>query len=248
YGEIVPQLAFVGDALFFLGRAFIGGAELEATANASFWGAFLLCLLVVVLWFLGFRCLYATIAYFVSSARSARWSADAGSNTLLGAALAKGAAIKEYVLKYFDWINFMRTNLQGLYTRWYLPRTQRLRELRQRTKSRRQKLEGKMAEYCMPVYDEEGNEVASKIQTANGGKPAEAEGQTSSEEVRYKKRLKAVLSSKPGKRWAATALPDLSLNAQRKSETHLRSTADAESDESSSDDGLVKLGPLQPSK
>ncbi|KAF4673527.1 Polycystic kidney disease 2-like 1 [Perkinsus olseni] len=248
YGEIVPQLAFVGDALFFLGRAFIGGAELEATANASFWGSFLLCLLVVVLWFLGFRCLYATIAYFVSSARSARWSADAGSDTLLGAALAKGAAIKEYVLKSFDWKNFMRTNLQGLYTRWYLPRTQRLRELRQRTKSRRQKLDGKMAEYCMPVYDEEGNEVASKIQTANGGKPAEAEGQASSEEVRYKKRLKAVLSSKPGKRWAATALPDLSLNAQRKSETHLRSTVDAESDESSSDDGLVKLGPLQPSK
>ncbi|KAF4755600.1 polycystic kidney disease 2-like 1 [Perkinsus olseni] len=245
YGEIVPQLAFVGDALFFLGRAFIGGAKLEATANASFWGAFLLCLLVVVLWFLGFRCLYATIAYFVSSAR---WSADAGSDTLLGAASAKGAAIKEYVLKYFDWINFMRTNLQGLYTRWYLPRTQRLRELRQKIKSRGQKLDGKMAEHCMPVYDEEGNEVASKMQTANGGKPAEAERQTSSEEVRYKKRLKAVLSSKPGKRWAATALPDLSLNVQRKSETHIWSTVDAESDESSSDDGLVKLGPLQPSK
>ncbi|EER08138.1 hypothetical protein Pmar_PMAR014902, partial [Perkinsus marinus ATCC 50983] len=39
YGEVVPQLALVGDAFFVFGRIFIGGPGFATIADASFWGA-----------------------------------------------------------------------------------------------------------------------------------------------------------------------------------------------------------------
>ncbi|KAF4675151.1 TRP-like ion channel Pkd2 [Perkinsus chesapeaki] len=237
YGESMPQLAPFGDALFFLARGFIGGVFTSAiTGRLQF-------RLVIVLWFFGLRCLYATIAYFVSSARSTELSSDDGHESLTDIVSAKVVVLKNAIVKSIDWEAFMQTKLRGLYARWYVPKIKRLHQLENKAESRKKKLVRQRTELHIPVHDAEGNEVPPNI-VADDDEKAGDEGKAP-EDIRHEKRLKMLLSAKPGVRWKATALTN-SITA-RPRQLDARSKGD-ESEGSSSDDGLIQLGPLQPSK